>query len=80
MKSLITAVRANDMEEMLAILGPGSRELVFSGDDVADSTGREKFLKAYDRMNIPSKSVSRQSDALYRQGQLALADPHCEGR
>jgi hypothetical protein len=53
--SLVAAVRANDMEEMLAILGPGSRELIFSGDDVADSTGREKFLKAYDRMNILQK-------------------------
>jgi hypothetical protein len=53
--SLVTAVRANDMEEMLAILGPGSRELIFSGDDVADRTGREKFLKAYDRMNILQK-------------------------
>jgi hypothetical protein len=49
--SLVTAVRANDTEGMLAILGPGSRELIFSGDDVADRTGREKFLKAYDRMN-----------------------------
>ncbi len=54
-KSLVTAVRANDMEEMLAILGPGSRELIFSGDDVANSTGREKFIKAYDRMNILQK-------------------------
>jgi len=54
-KSLVTAVRANDMEEMLAILGPGSRELIFSGYDVADRTGREKFLKAYDRMNILQK-------------------------
>ena len=53
--SLVTAVRADDMEEMLAILGPGSRELIFSGDDVADRTGREKFLKAYDRMNILQK-------------------------
>ena len=54
-KSLATAVEANDVEEMLAILGPGSRELIFSGDDVADRTGREKFLKAYDRMNILQK-------------------------
>lgn len=54
-KSLVTAVRANDMEEMLAILGPGSRELIFSGDDVADRTGREKFLKVYDRINILQK-------------------------
>lgn len=54
-KSLVTAVMANDMEEMAAILGPGSRELIFSGDDVADRIGREKFLKAYDRMNVLQK-------------------------
>jgi hypothetical protein len=50
-KSLVAAVRANDEKEMLAILGPGSRELISSGDDVADRAGREKFLKAYDQMN-----------------------------
>ncbi len=50
-KSLVAAVRANDIKEMLAILGPGSRELISSGDDVADRAGREKFLKAYDQMN-----------------------------
>jgi hypothetical protein len=50
--SLVTSVRANDTEEMLAILGPGSRELIFSGDEVADNTDREKFIKAYDRMNM----------------------------
>lgn len=49
--SLVAAVRANDMKEMLAILGPGSRELTSSGDDVADRAGREKFLKSYDQMN-----------------------------
>jgi hypothetical protein len=53
--SLVAAVRANDTEEMLAILGPGSRELIFSGDNVADRTGREKFIKAYDRMNTLQK-------------------------
>ena len=50
-KSLVAAVRSNDIKEMLAILGPGSRELISSGDDVADRAGREKFLKAYDQMN-----------------------------
>jgi len=50
--SLVTAVRAHDMKEMLAVLGPGSRELIYSGDEAADRTGREKFLRAYDEMNI----------------------------
>jgi hypothetical protein len=50
-KSLVTAVRAHDLEEMLVILGPGSKELISSGDNAADRTGREKFLKAYDQAN-----------------------------
>jgi hypothetical protein len=50
-KSLVAAVRANDMEEMMAIMGPGSRELISSGDEVADLSEREKFLNAYDKMN-----------------------------
>lgn len=50
-KSLVAAVRANDEKEMLAILGPGSKALISSGDEVADRAGREKFLKAYDQMN-----------------------------
>ena len=50
-KSLVAAVRANDIKEMRAILGPGSRDVISSGDDMADRVGREKFLKAYDRKN-----------------------------
>ena len=49
--SLVAAVRANDIKEMLIILGPGSEALISSGDDVSDRTGREKFLKAYDQLN-----------------------------
>ena len=49
---LIAAVRANDTMAMLAILGQGSKEMISSGDAVADRTGREKFLKAYDEKNI----------------------------
>ncbi|MFH0932731.1 MAG: DUF2950 domain-containing protein, partial [Nitrospirota bacterium] len=58
-KSLVAAVRANDEKEMLAILGPGSKELISSGDEVADRAGREKFLKAYDQMNtLEQESVN----------------------
>jgi len=50
-KSLVAAVRLNDLDEMMAILGPGSKELIYSGDEVADKEEREKFLNAYDKMN-----------------------------
>lgn len=50
-KALVVAVRADDKKEMLAVLGPGGKELISSGDEVADKAGREKFLNAYDEMN-----------------------------
>jgi hypothetical protein len=49
--ALVAAVKADGKKEMLAILGTGGKELISSGDEVADKTGREKFLKAYDEMN-----------------------------
>jgi len=50
-KSLVAAVRADDMKGLRGILGPGSEALISSGDDAADRVGREKFLKAYDQKN-----------------------------
>ena len=36
---------------MLAIFGPGAKELIFSGDAVADQQRRARFVKAYDEKN-----------------------------
>jgi hypothetical protein len=55
--ALISAVRAEDMEEMFAILGPGSRELIYSGDEVSDRYGRKKFIRAYDLKNTLQKEA-----------------------
>jgi len=49
--SLLFATRNNHTTELLKILGPGSDKLVYSGDDVADQTAREKFAAAYDKMH-----------------------------
>jgi hypothetical protein len=54
--ALVAAVKADDKKEMLAILGTGGKELISSGDEVADNVGREKFLKAYDEMNKLEKA------------------------
>jgi len=50
-KALTEAVRGNDTKELLAIFGPPGKELISSGDKVADETGRERFIKAYEEMN-----------------------------
>ena len=46
-ESLITAVQADNEAELLAIFGPGSEDLISSGDPVADRNGRKRFLRAY---------------------------------
>ncbi len=50
-KSLVAAVRNNENTELAAILGPGSKAIVSSGDPVADQAGRERFVKLYDEKN-----------------------------
>ncbi len=49
--ALIAANRANDLRELLAILGPESAKLIDSGDPVADSGGRARFVAAYDEVH-----------------------------
>ena len=48
LKSIVKAVRNSDTKEMAAILGPGSKEIISSGDPVADKSGRELFVKLCD--------------------------------
>jgi hypothetical protein len=49
--ALITAARNNDNNEMLSILGADSKDLISSGDSVADKQRRENFLANYDEKN-----------------------------
>jgi hypothetical protein len=50
-KSLMQAVRNSDTKELLAILGPGSRDIVSSPDPVVNKSERERFVKLYDEKN-----------------------------
>ena len=47
-KALVEAVKGDNTKELMAIFGPVSKELIFSGDTVADKTGRGRFTKAYE--------------------------------
>jgi len=46
--SLVKAARNHDINALTAILGPGSKQIIASGDPVADKTGLERFVKLYD--------------------------------
>jgi hypothetical protein len=51
-KALAKAAKGDDTKALLAILGSSGKELIFSGDEVADKAGREHFIKAFEEMNI----------------------------
>lgn len=58
--SLLDALKAENDSELLGILGHDADDLVYSGDDVADRNGRERFIKAYGEKNrIEPKSPDR---------------------
>ena len=58
-KALFEALRAGDMKELLAIFGPAGKEVISSGDEVADKAGRERFVKAYEAMNKLEKETDK---------------------
>jgi hypothetical protein len=58
-KALTDAVRAADANALLAVVGPGSKSWLFTGDTVADTNDWKKFLAAYDEKN----AFERKGDA-----------------
>ena len=49
--ALVEAARADDLKAMRAILGPDAKEVISSGDPVADNNAREDFTRRYDQMH-----------------------------
>jgi hypothetical protein len=47
-QALVQAARSGDSKSVVNILGPGSQELVSSGDPVEDAEVRKEYLAAYD--------------------------------
>ena len=59
-KALMVAARSNNDKEILAIFGAQAKELLFSGDAVADKQRRAQVIAAYDQKNrIETKGEDR---------------------
>ena len=50
-KALLDALRMNDKAELLAVLGPDGKEIISSGDEVADTEARQGFINDYEEKN-----------------------------
>ncbi len=49
--ALVAAVRTADLKELSDILGPDGKEIISSGDEVADRNGRARFVQTYEEGN-----------------------------
>jgi hypothetical protein len=49
--ALINALKTDDVEDLSAILGPEGKQLIFSGDEIADKNARQRFSRMYDEKN-----------------------------
>jgi hypothetical protein len=58
-KALFDAAKAGDAKELLVIFGPAGKEIISSGDEVADKAARERFVKAYETMNKLEKETDK---------------------
>ncbi len=58
-QSIIGALKAHDTKELLAIFGPAGKDLISSGDEVADKAVRDRFVKSYEEMNKLVKETDR---------------------
>ncbi len=58
-KALVNAVKGDNTKELLGIFGSAGKEIIFSGDEVADKTGRNRFIKTYEEMNRLTKENER---------------------
>jgi hypothetical protein len=50
-KGLVEAAKSQNQDTILAIFGPGSKELIYSGDAPEDKASFEGFVQAYSVMN-----------------------------
>lgn len=50
-KALIAAAKSENKQQLLEIFGPGSEDLVSSGDEKADEIAMQKFVKRTEEMN-----------------------------
>jgi hypothetical protein len=50
-KALVDAIKSHDIKQMNVVLGPHSKDIISSGDEVADKEFRESFIKHYEVKN-----------------------------
>lgn len=73
--ALVAAVRADNVRDMIVVLGAQGRDIVVSGDPVADQTTRAAFLIAYDLKHQLVKQGDSRADLVVGNNDWQLPIP-----
>lgn len=75
MQALVAAAKVGDVEALAAILGPEARDLISSGDPVADKEGRARFVRAYEQSNTLERPTEMKAVLVIGQDEWPLPIP-----
>jgi hypothetical protein len=74
-EALVAAVRADDQKEIVKVLGPGSMDVITSGDAVNDENMRKAFVAAYDVRHSIRKNGDTSATLLIAQDEYPFSIP-----
>jgi hypothetical protein len=74
-QALVEAVKAGDMEALASVLGPEGRDLISSGDAVADKQDRARFVRYYEASNKMERPTDTKAVLVIGQDQWPLPIP-----
>ena len=74
-QALVAATKAEDVGRLAAILGSEARDLISSGDPVADKEGRARFVRAYEQSNRLERPTETKAVLVIGQDEWPLPIP-----
>jgi hypothetical protein len=74
-ETLVAALRAGDQKALVALLGPGSEDVISSGDAVDDDNVRKAFLLAYDLKHSINTNGGKTATLLIGQNDYPFSIP-----
>src|SRR5215831_12574304 len=80
--AVLAAARSGDRQAMIAIFGPSSQAVLFTGDAATDKARLANFVSAYNQMHRLGKDQSRRPGSAGRLRELSVSHsprPKCRG-
>jgi hypothetical protein len=60
-KALVDAAKADKIDAVIRILGPGNRDWILSGDEAQDAQARQRFVSAFEQKSTITKDGKKAS-------------------